>query len=154
MFNDEGKITQYDAQLVRSSWIFPTVLPLLVPRLAKELKLPVSTDPLKLATMRAAVDICSAHDAFCKGENKQYNATSQCMNFILNQIPLGDIWQAGQNTGICRYLHKGMVCIHLAVFIPWHQHHLGSISTRGTLPSYRPNWRRYVYRYYGTHGKG
>jgi len=118
MFNDEGKVTQYDSQLVRSSWLFPTLLPKLAPKLAKELDVPVSTDPLTLATMRGAFDICAAHDQFCLGTNRQYNSTAACMDFITNEVPFGDIWQAGQNTGICRYLHKAMVEFRPQVHCP------------------------------------
>ncbi|KAF8870368.1 hypothetical protein BD779DRAFT_1632312 [Infundibulicybe gibba] len=109
MFDDDGKITQYDAQLVRSSWIFPTILPQLVPRIAAELGKPLDTDPVTLLTTRAALDICSTHEKFCLGKNRQYNSTAECMKFIQTSVPFGDIWQAGQNTGICRYLHKAMV---------------------------------------------
>jgi hypothetical protein len=101
VFNDAGKVIEYDAVLVRSNWILPLVLPKMVPRLAEELGLPVSTDPLFLATKRAAIDICSAHDQFCTTPDlTQYNSTNACLDFIMNQVPFGDIWQAGQNTGI------------------------------------------------------
>ncbi|KAF8879808.1 hypothetical protein BD779DRAFT_1550624 [Infundibulicybe gibba] len=108
MFDDDGKVTQYDSQLVRSSWVFPTLLPKLAPQLAAELNMPPDTDPVSLITTRAALDICSAHEQFCVGANLQYNSTAECMSFI-HSIPFGDIWQAGQNSGICRYLHKAMV---------------------------------------------
>ncbi|KAJ7701209.1 hypothetical protein B0H17DRAFT_1046218, partial [Mycena rosella] len=109
MFNDEGQVMQYDTQLVRSSWLFPILLPKLVPRLAAELDMPVDTDPTVLVSMRAAYDICSKHETYCVGELQQYNSTAECMDFITNQIPFGDIWQGSQNTGICRYWHKAMV---------------------------------------------
>ncbi|KAJ6478540.1 hypothetical protein C8R47DRAFT_1138738 [Mycena vitilis] len=109
MFNDEGKVIEYDAVLVRSNWILPLVLPKMVPLLAQELGLPASTDPTLLATTRAAIDICAAHEQYCVGDLVQYNSTDTCMDFIMKQVPFGDIWQAGQNTGICRYLHAAMV---------------------------------------------
>ncbi|KAJ7906802.1 hypothetical protein B0H13DRAFT_2333150 [Mycena leptocephala] len=119
MFNDAGKVIEYDAVLVRSNWILPLVLPKMVPRLAEELGLPVSTDPLFLATKRAAIDICSAHDQFCTTPDlTQYNSTNACLDFIMNQVPFGDIWQAGQNTGICRYLHAAMVSRRPSVHCP------------------------------------
>ncbi|KAL9710660.1 hypothetical protein Ac2012v2_006198 [Leucoagaricus gongylophorus] len=108
-FNDEGKVTQYDAQLVRSSWAFQTVLPLLVPRIASELGLPNSTDPTVIIATKAAKDICTTHEEYCIGANLQYNSTQECIDFIMNRVPFGDIWQAGQDTGICRYLHHAMV---------------------------------------------
>ncbi|KAJ7461960.1 hypothetical protein FB451DRAFT_476131 [Mycena latifolia] len=118
MFNDEGQVSQYDTQLVRSSWLFPILLPKLVPRLAAELDMPLDTDPMVLVSMRAAYDICSKHETYCVGELQQYNTTADCMDFIANQIPFGDIWQGSQNTGICRYWHKAMVLLSPAVHCP------------------------------------
>jgi hypothetical protein len=118
MFNDEGKVTQYDSQFLRSSWIFPALLPKLAPRLAAELDLPLDTDPTVLVTLRAAYDICSKHEKYCTGELQQYNTTADCMDFITNQIPFGDIWQSSQNTGICRYWHKAMVPLSPSVHCP------------------------------------
>ncbi|TDL18472.1 hypothetical protein BD410DRAFT_793173 [Rickenella mellea] len=117
-FDDEGKVTQYDAQLVHSSWLFQTVLPGFIPILAKELGLPVTTNPFILVAKRAAMDICAEHDQFCTGENLQYKSTEECMNFIETAIPFGDYWQAGQNSGICRYLHKAMVSRRPSVHCP------------------------------------
>ncbi|KAJ6460136.1 hypothetical protein C8R47DRAFT_1161294 [Mycena vitilis] len=118
MFNDAGKVTQYDAVLVRSSGILPLVLPKMIPRLAEELSLPLSTDPTLLVTKKAAVDICAAHEQFCTGSLAQYNSTNACLDFITYRIPFGDIWQAGQNTGICRYLHTAMLSRRPAVHCP------------------------------------
>jgi hypothetical protein len=118
MFNDEGKVIQYDTQLVRNAWLFPTLLPKFVPVLAKELGLPVTTDPVKLATTRAAIDICEIHEKYCTGANQQYKSTKECRDFIQNKVPLGDIWQAGQNTGICRYFHKAMAPERPSVHCP------------------------------------
>ncbi|KAF5346613.1 hypothetical protein D9757_014947 [Collybiopsis confluens] len=118
VFNDVGKITQYDAQLVRSSWIFPLILPKLAPILAKELHMPDTTDPAILVTARAAYDICSAHAQYCTGTLRQYRSTESCMDFITNDIQFGDIYQAGQNTGICRYLHSAMLAERPQVHCP------------------------------------
>ncbi|KAF8185580.1 hypothetical protein K438DRAFT_1424817, partial [Mycena galopus ATCC 62051] len=118
VFNDAGKIIQYDAVLVRSNWILPLVLPKMVPRLAKELGLPVSTDPIFLATKRAAIDICAGHEQFCTGALVQYNSSDACFDFIMNQVPFGDIWQAGQNTGtLCRF-HFNLLSRRPAVHCP------------------------------------
>ncbi|TDL18467.1 hypothetical protein BD410DRAFT_793163 [Rickenella mellea] len=118
MFNDEGKVIQYDAQLQHSSWLFQDILPKFVPVLAKELDLPETTSPAVLVGKRASFDICSAHEQFCTGENLQYNSTAECVDFIENKIPFGDVWQAGQNTGICRYFHKAMVSLRPSVHCP------------------------------------
>lgn len=52
-----------------------------------------------ILTTKAARDICKTHDEYCVGANVQYNSTGECIDFIMNKVPFGDIWQAGQNTG-------------------------------------------------------
>lgn len=101
----QGKVVQYDAQLVHSSWAFATVLPKLVPIIAQELGETNNTNlnATALIGKKAAIDICSAHEQYCTGSNQQYNSTDECMEFIQN-IPFGDIWQAGQNTGARSFL--------------------------------------------------
>ncbi|KAJ7788560.1 hypothetical protein B0H13DRAFT_2395015 [Mycena leptocephala] len=37
---------------------------------------------------------------------------------MLDKIPLGEIWQAGQNTAICRYVHTPMLPYRPAVHCP------------------------------------
>ncbi|KAF8590887.1 hypothetical protein K439DRAFT_1611550 [Ramaria rubella] len=120
MFNDEGKVIQYEATLVRGSWAFAYIIPKLLPLIAAELGEDPNTDPVVLVTKRAALDICSAHESYCTGSNAQYNSTEECMDFIMHKRPFGEVWQAGQDTGMCRYMHKGMVryrpqvhCVHI-----------------------------------------
>jgi hypothetical protein len=60
---------------------------------------------------RAAVDVCSVHEAYCLGPDQQYKSRAECMNFVLNRIPFGEIWQGRQNTVFCCYIHTPMVCI-------------------------------------------
>lgn len=98
----KGKVTQYDTQLVHSSFLFATVIPPLVPLIASELNLPLPTtqaETTALITKRAAIDICTAHEQFCLGDLQQYNSTADCLNFIENEIPFGEVWQSGQDTG-------------------------------------------------------
>jgi hypothetical protein len=75
------------------------MLPQLLPSIAKELGLPLTTDPTSLVTRKAAVDICAVHETECLGSNRQYDSYEQCLEFIENQRPFGEIWQAGQDTG-------------------------------------------------------
>jgi hypothetical protein len=103
VFNDQGQVKQYDMSLVRASFAFQTVAPTLVPLIAKELKQPIPRDQVgafALLSKRAALDICEVHEKHCKGNLKQYKSKNACINFIAKEIPLGDIWQAGQNTGM------------------------------------------------------
>ncbi|KAJ7867163.1 hypothetical protein B0H13DRAFT_1897685 [Mycena leptocephala] len=118
LFNDEGLVTQYDAILYRASALFANIWPKLVPRLIKELHLPPHTSDTVAIQTRAARDICSQHETYCLGPNQQYNSTTACLDFVLNKIPLGEIWQGGQNTAVCRYVHTPMLPFRPAVHCP------------------------------------
>jgi len=118
VFNEDLKVVQYDGQWVRGTWLFNYMLPKLAPRLARELGLPENTDPVRLATRRAALDICTVHETYCTGTKKQYKSHAQCMDFIENKRPFGELWQAGQDTGMCRYFHQAMVRYRPEVHCP------------------------------------
>ncbi|KAF7367693.1 Secreted protein [Mycena sanguinolenta] len=118
LFNDEGLVTQYDAILYRSSALFATVLPKVAKAAIKELRLPPHTSDTVALQTRAATDVCAGHAAYCTGANKQYKSTEACMDFVLHRIPLGEIWQGGQNTAMCRYIHTPMLQLRPAVHCP------------------------------------
>ncbi|KAJ7250121.1 hypothetical protein B0H12DRAFT_679684 [Mycena haematopus] len=118
LFNDEGLVTQYDAILYRSSALFADVLPKVAQAAIKELGLHPGTSETVALQTRAARDVCAGHEAYCTGTNKQYNSTQECLNFVLNAIPLGEIWQGGQNTAICRYIHTPMLQLRPTVHCP------------------------------------
>jgi hypothetical protein len=86
--------------MVRGSWAFAYVMPKLVPIIAAELGEDPNSDPVALITKRAALDICTAHELYCRGNNQQYDTTEECMDFIMHQRPFGEVWQAGQDTGM------------------------------------------------------
>ncbi|KAJ7909494.1 hypothetical protein B0H13DRAFT_2661447 [Mycena leptocephala] len=118
LFNDEGLVTQYDAILYRASALFADIWPKLAKHLIKELDLPRHTPDTVAIQTRAARDVCTQHEKYCLGPNKQYKSTEACMKFMLDKIPLGEIWQAGQNTAICRYVHTPMLPYRPAVHCP------------------------------------
>ncbi|KAJ7087024.1 hypothetical protein C8R43DRAFT_1173902 [Mycena crocata] len=118
MFNDEGKATQYDGTIFRSSALFDYVWPKLAKHLITELDLPADTPDTLVLQTRAARDICSQHEAHCLGADQQYNSTAHCMDFIMNAVPFGEIWQGGQNTAFCRYIHTPMLPYRPSVHCP------------------------------------
>ncbi|KAJ7293066.1 hypothetical protein C8J57DRAFT_1490531 [Mycena rebaudengoi] len=102
MFNDDGLVTQYDGGIFRSAATFNNIWPKLAKHLKVELGLPRHTcDTVALQT-RAALDICSQHEKFCLGKLVQYKSTASCINFVMTQMPFGEVWQGGQNTAFCR----------------------------------------------------
>ncbi|KAF7367698.1 Secreted protein [Mycena sanguinolenta] len=118
MFNDDGLVTQYDGILYRSSALYADVLPKVAQAAMAELNLPANISQTVALQTRAATDICAGHEAFCTGANQQYNSTADCMDFVMNAIPMGDVWQSGQNTAFCRYLHTTMVQLRPTVHCP------------------------------------
>ncbi|KAF7367641.1 hypothetical protein MSAN_00827700 [Mycena sanguinolenta] len=118
MFNDEGLVTQYDAILYRASALFANIWPKLAKRLKKELGLPRATSDNFAIHTRAARDVCSQHEKYCLGPNKQYKSIEACMEFVLHKIPLGEVWQGGQNTAFCRYVHTPMLPLRPSVHCP------------------------------------
>lgn len=87
--------------MVRGSFAFSYIIPKLIPRIAAELgEDPATADPVALITKRAAIDICTAHEMYCVGENKQYEGMEECMHFIMYERPFGEVWQSGLDTGV------------------------------------------------------
>ncbi|KAJ7652300.1 hypothetical protein B0H17DRAFT_1101521 [Mycena rosella] len=118
LIDDEGRAAQYDISLFRSSLVFDAMWSKLAQHLITELGLPADTCETVALQTRAARDICSQHDKYCLGPLQQYNSTEDCMEFVLNTIPMGEVWQGGQNTAFCRYIHTPMLPFRPAVHCP------------------------------------
>ncbi|KAJ7493996.1 hypothetical protein FB451DRAFT_1551250 [Mycena latifolia] len=118
MIDDEGRATQWDAILYRASALFAYIWPKLATHLRTELALPAQTPDTVVLQTRAARDICSQHEQYCLGPDQQYNSTEACLDFVLNTIPLGEVWQGGQNTAFCRYIHTPMIPLRPSVHCP------------------------------------
>ncbi|KAJ7073466.1 hypothetical protein B0H15DRAFT_1027447 [Mycena belliarum] len=118
VIDDEGRATQYDGTLYRSSALFATIWPKLAKHLIPELGLPVDTPDTVVLKTRAARDICSQHELHCLGADQQYESTTACLDFVMNKMPLGEVWQGGQNTAWCRYIHTPMLPYRPSVHCP------------------------------------
>ncbi|KAH8822650.1 hypothetical protein DL96DRAFT_1714104 [Flagelloscypha sp. PMI_526] len=68
--------------------------------------------------MRAAIDVCDAHESFCTGDNQQYSSRKECMDTLLKDKVLGDWSQVGMDSVLCRYIHHGMVEYRPTVHCP------------------------------------
>ncbi|KIY67913.1 hypothetical protein CYLTODRAFT_422120 [Cylindrobasidium torrendii FP15055 ss-10] len=109
-YNDKMQIQSYDAVFRRYPQAIQYVTPKLGPAIAKELNKTYSTaTELKaLLAQRVIVDTCTEHEQYCVGDNKQYESYQACAGY-LSSIEFGEIWGAGLNTTICRYIHKYML---------------------------------------------
>ncbi|KAF9009841.1 hypothetical protein BDZ89DRAFT_1078300, partial [Hymenopellis radicata] len=102
-FNDDLKIRSYDVSFRR----FPEAFAYLLPKLAE-----TEYSAANLSTLvaqRAAIDICNVSTDYCTGDNQQYSSHNACMQFMLQDVSFGEIWEAGQSTTACRYFYKNMV---------------------------------------------
>ncbi|KAI5478199.1 hypothetical protein MNV49_005366 [Pseudohyphozyma bogoriensis] len=111
-FDDDLKITSYDATFRRWSEAWYYLLPKIVPQIAIELNTTynaTTSNSTALVAERAAIDVCSVAMEYCVGNNTQYTSHDECMTFLTEDVPFGNPWEGGLNTGWCRYIHKNMV---------------------------------------------
>ncbi|KAJ7885772.1 hypothetical protein B0H14DRAFT_3734944 [Mycena olivaceomarginata] len=94
-----GIVIQYDAIVIPCQRPLCKYLAQAPETLIKELGLPPRTSQTMAIKTRAARDICSQHEEYCLGPNKQFESKEACMKFVLHKIPLGEIWQAGPRLG-------------------------------------------------------
>ncbi|PYH89740.1 hypothetical protein BO71DRAFT_487705 [Aspergillus ellipticus CBS 707.79] len=104
MWDDEGRIEQYDATF---RW-FGFLLDTLVQALATAINGTTSEATASL-TQLLATTICATHDQYCTGDNQQYADTTTCLDFLTTDIPLGKDYELGRNTLLCREVHEHMV---------------------------------------------
>uniref|UniRef100_A0A0W0G4J6 Uncharacterized protein n=1 Tax=Moniliophthora roreri TaxID=221103 RepID=A0A0W0G4J6_MONRR len=93
-------ITSYDATLRRFPQLFTLTIPPLAKQIAKELGDTETKDDIALLAKRAANDTCTEHTLYCTGQDQQYDSFEQCYNFLTNEVPFGQPWEAGVNTGM------------------------------------------------------
>jgi hypothetical protein len=101
LFDQSGLIAQYDIVFLRLAWAFDYVKPFLRPQLVKELGSLADgcKDDDELMHLRAAIDICKAHEAYCHGADQQYKSTHACIDHIHHKVPFGKVYEWGGDTG-------------------------------------------------------
>ena len=120
LFDDKsGLIAEYDITLVRLAWAAAYIQPFIKPQLVKELgSLADRPDDVgDLMHLRAAIDVCQAHETYCLGAYQQYKSTQECIHHIYHGIPLGEVYEWGGNTGKSSFLRRRSalmksLCVH------------------------------------------
>lgn len=51
---------------------------------------------------------CVGAQAFCHGDNKQYQSYDDCMHFLTKK-KVGEMYRLGDDNLACRFLHVGML---------------------------------------------
>ncbi|KAK0189483.1 hypothetical protein F5146DRAFT_1138888 [Armillaria mellea] len=92
-FNDRLKIQSYDVTFRR----LPEALAYLIPKLAPEMS----------KELNRTYTVSNVSDLVCSTSGTRY--LHRIGEFVLQNVTFGQIWQADQNTGICRYIQKNVV---------------------------------------------
>lgn len=58
---------------------------------------------------KLAKSICNTHTKHCNGSNAQYESRDECYRFITEDIRVGQSFELGRNTLMCRSVHELMV---------------------------------------------
>lgn len=65
----------------------------------------------------AIESICLAHEAYCTGDNRQYDSMADCLTF-LKTVRIGESFEGGRNTIFCRNIHQVMLPYRPSVHCP------------------------------------
>lgn len=63
----------------------------------------------RLVLQKLVASICDTHTTHCTGFNSQYPSQDACTSFLLGEVRLGQSWEFGMNTVMCRGLHHVML---------------------------------------------
>lgn len=108
-WNSDLEITQYDVTFRWFGYLLQTLL------------LSVDKDPVQARTKAVASiasSICATHTKYCTGANQQYDSAEECVDFLTNKIRVGDSFELGMNTLLCRNVHEIMVKFRPDVHCP------------------------------------
>ncbi|KAF2729311.1 hypothetical protein EJ04DRAFT_447514 [Polyplosphaeria fusca] len=100
-WNEQDQITQYD---VTFRW-FGYLLQTLVASVDKT----NATHAAGLVVHQVATSICNSHARFCNGTNVQYSSSDECYDFLTTKIRVGQGFELGMDTLMCRSVHEIML---------------------------------------------
>jgi hypothetical protein len=101
----DGKITQYDATF---RW-FEYLLDFLVEGVATKINATSPDQAVAYVSDLLAKTICTTHEQYCTGSDRQYTDSEACYNFLTASIRFGKSYELGRNTLLCREVHEHMV---------------------------------------------
>jgi hypothetical protein len=99
-WNSAHEITQYD---VVFKW-FGNLFQTLIASLGGS-----AEEAGKKTVAKLAASICETHTKYCNGSNAQYESRAACHRFITEDIRVGQSFELGMNTLMCRSVHELMV---------------------------------------------
>lgn len=94
------QMTQYDVVFKWFGNLFQTLI----------LSLGGSAEEASQKTVdKIATSVCNSHARFCNGTNLQYDSWEGCYSFLTKNIRVGQSFELGMNTLMCRSVHELMV---------------------------------------------
>ncbi|KAF2653470.1 hypothetical protein K491DRAFT_680450 [Lophiostoma macrostomum CBS 122681] len=101
-WNAAKQITQYDVVFRWFGFLLKTLLTSGDPTVSDADKLAKLVDV-------TAKSICGTHQTYCNGTNTQYASSDQCYEFLTKEIRVGESFELGMNTLLCRSIHEIMI---------------------------------------------
>jgi hypothetical protein len=99
-WNSAREMTQYDVVFKWFGNLFQTLI----------LSLGGSFEEASGKTVdKIATSICNSHARHCSGKNAQYDSWEDCYSFLTKGIRVGQSFELGSNTLMCRSVHELMV---------------------------------------------
>ncbi|ETN37871.1 uncharacterized protein HMPREF1541_07494 [Cyphellophora europaea CBS 101466] len=106
-WNDQDELTAYDARFVYFDWLMATA----TANLQKAYGLGSAQDTLNQIKNLLVGQVCETTQQHCTGELQQYDSLDDCHSFLMQEIRLGQPFEFGVDTVMCRSLHEGMLTL-------------------------------------------
>jgi hypothetical protein len=99
-WNDRDEITQYDVVFRWFGYLLQTLL---------SSGSGTTEQNMAGAVHGMADSICESHTRYCNGTNAQYESREACYRFLTEGIRVGQSYELGMNTLLCRNVHEVML---------------------------------------------
>lgn len=99
-WNSAREMTQYDVVFKWFGNLFQTLLSSLGGTYQEASRKAVDT---------IATSICNSHERYCHGSNAQYGSWDDCYRFLTEDVRVGQSFELGMDTLMCRSVHELMV---------------------------------------------
>lgn len=111
-WNSARQMTQYDVVFKWFGNLFQTLVSSMGGR---------PEEASRQVVEKMATSICNSHSEYCHGPNKQYKTWEGCYRFLTEETRMGQSFELGMDTLMCRSVHERMVRSR-----PWlHCPHIG-----------------------------
>jgi hypothetical protein len=99
-YNEKREISQYDVVFRWFGYLLQTLLNSLDPN-------PMIA--VQKVTHALAGSICNSEQTYCNGTNTQFESWDNCVDFLTKDVRMGQSFELGMNTLLCRSVHEVMI---------------------------------------------